>query len=89
MPGVWTPTPESDAYQLAHPHDDRHRLCLAITIVTLVVAVLVTAVRLACRRKLKARLSYDDYTIIAAMVRFISYAASFLLTDLYRSAALH
>ena len=87
MPGVWTPTPESDAHQLAHPHDDRHSLCLAVAILMPVVAVLVTGVRLACRQKLNARLSYDDFAIMVAVVSPAWYRIRSSLIVILRSAA--
>ena len=88
MPGVWTPTAKSNAHQLAHPHDNRQTLCLAIVILMLVIDILATAIRLACRRKLKARLSYDDYAIIIATVR-TACRCTFLLADELGAGWLH
>lgn len=61
--------PKSLQHQLDHIHDDRRAEIVVSVIIVSVLAVLAVALRLVCRRQMKVSISYDDYSIIAGLVR--------------------
>ncbi|KAL9001914.1 MAG: hypothetical protein Q9188_005129 [Gyalolechia gomerana] len=61
-------TPETIAYQKAHITDDRTYVIYTTSAVMIVLPTVFVALRLACRRHLKARISHDDIAILVALV---------------------
>lgn len=61
--------PKSLQYQLDHIQDDRRAETVVSVTIVAVLAVLAVALRLVCRRQMKVSMSYDDYSIIAGLVR--------------------
>ena len=63
-----TSTGDEFQYQLSHIHDSRQGAFLAINIACVVAATVVVALRLLARKLVKVDWSYDDYTIVVALV---------------------
>ncbi|KAL8952372.1 MAG: hypothetical protein Q9222_001708 [Ikaeria aurantiellina] len=61
-------TPEDIKHQLAHKDDDRTASLYAAAISMIVLPTIAVALRLACRRHLKAPISHDDIAICVALV---------------------
>lgn len=59
---------ESFVYQLAHIHESRRGAIFTLHITLIVLITVSVGLRFAARRIIKARLSYDDYAIVVALV---------------------
>ncbi|KAI4184937.1 MAG: hypothetical protein L6R41_004429 [Letrouitia leprolyta] len=63
-------TPEDIAYQKAHRNDDRTYILYTTSATMIVLPTIFVALRLACRRHLKARISHDDIAILVALMEY-------------------
>ena len=61
-------TPEQLQYQIEHINDDRSTEIIASCVIVAFLATGAVVLRVACRRHMKLPLSWDDHTIIAALV---------------------
>ena len=57
------------SYQRKHIKDDRSADLLGTSISMAVLSIVAVIGRLACRKKMKVDLSYDDYAILLGLVR--------------------
>ncbi|KAL8725597.1 MAG: hypothetical protein Q9166_007262 [cf. Caloplaca sp. 2 TL-2023] len=62
-------TPQMLQSQLDNIHDDRGAEIIASVVIVAFLATAAVALRLLCRRQMKVAISYDDYLIIAGLVR--------------------
>lgn len=62
-------TPQDIQYQWQHVRDNKVASCYGAAGSMAFLASLAVLVRLMCRRRLRLKLSYDDYLIIFALVR--------------------
>lgn len=62
-------TQDEVEYQMTHINENRGPEILASAIVLAVLAMVAVVLRLTCRRYTKCAISWDEYTILAGLVR--------------------